>query len=199
MKCVRALQLARKIRRLSQFSGTLQSAVNYEHEAGIERGEIPATDDARKRDVVDDPSYQTLRRAQLRVDVTATLLDRREWARLAAEGDTLQSLHLYTDASPVTGVEIQGMRLDVFKYSGELKHYMMPGASLAYGFTGAADKVAAFLWSLWLMAGPGAHFHSVQLSKARPPPPPPPPPPPLSQGKIFGPSFGEAPVPLTVK
>ena len=64
------------------------------------------------------------------------------------------SIHIQSDASPVTGTELQGMLLDICFLGGAILRRYLPPMSLAYGFCSAIDKTVALLWSLWLVAGP---------------------------------------------
>jgi hypothetical protein len=123
------------------FKATLGSAHAYEH--GTERPEPEK----------DDPSRSNLDRGASRLDLVDMLLLRR---RFAADRsiDRVQSIHLYSDASPVTGEELQGMIMDVFYRGGEHERIVLPGVTLAYGSFNAIVKATAILWAAWLIAGP---------------------------------------------
>jgi hypothetical protein len=88
-----------------------------------------------------------------RMDAVGCLLDRRELAhRYETARDDLVSAHLFTDGSPVTGVELQGMVLQFLWNDDSVDERIMPGVALHYGGCSLWDKVFAFLWSLWLIA-----------------------------------------------
>ena len=42
-------------------------------------------------------------------------------------------MHLYSDASPATGVELQGMILDIMYIDDTLDPFVLPGVCLAHG------------------------------------------------------------------
>ena len=105
------------------------------------------------RDASHDPHWVTLDRASAKLDIMDLLLERRAF-RADRKFDTISSIHLYSDASPVTGEELQGMLMDVCYKSGQGRRLTLPGASLAYGLTGAVSKSIALLWSIYLLAGP---------------------------------------------
>jgi hypothetical protein len=50
----------------------------------------------------------------------------------------------------VTGVEIQGLVVDVLYTNTALERVIMPSSSLQYGHCDDASKTAALLWCLWL-------------------------------------------------
>jgi len=100
----------------------------------------------------DDPPETLLRAARARMDVVASLIDRRELAG-AINADMIEAICLYSDASPVTGTELQGMVAEVVFKSGNLRRIVLPGASLSYGSYDAVNKTIALLHALWLTFG----------------------------------------------
>ena len=100
-----------------------------------------------------DPSRQNLDRAGSRLDLVDCLLLRRcfEADRIY---DRVQSIHLYSDSSPVTGEELQGMLMDIFFYDGSTDRVVLPGCTLAYGCFNAVAKSLALVWAAFLVAGP---------------------------------------------
>ena len=74
----------------------------------------------------------------------------RKW-RLAG---SVKCIHLYSDASPVTGSEIQGMVVDVIFTDASMERFVCPGVNLAYGHTDTFSKGVSLLWAIWLIAGP---------------------------------------------
>jgi hypothetical protein len=105
------------------------------------------------RNTSQDPSRASLQRARQKVDIVAMLLERREY-RAAVVSGRLLALNIYTDASPVMGVEIQGLVVDLIFKDRAMERVVMPGGTLSYGRCGAMNKTAALLYSLWLLFGP---------------------------------------------
>ena len=106
------------------------------------------------RDTSMDPFRTSLQRARQTLDVTTMLVERREYLAAMAN-DEIAALNLYSDGSPVRGVEIQGLVMDVLYTNGSKETVVLPGASLSYGHCDAINKTAALLFSLWLLFGPG--------------------------------------------
>ena len=57
----------------------------------------------------------------------------------------VRSIHLYSDSSPVTGEEFQGMLIDVCEHDGDHRRVTLPGASLFYGTFSVVQKSATLL------------------------------------------------------
>ena len=76
-------------------------------------------------------------------------------------------MHLYSDASPVTGVELQGMILDIMYIDDTLDPFVLPGVCLAHGAFGLFSKAFALLWALFLIIGPWEHGLSFVLGSIR--------------------------------
>ena len=105
------------------------------------------------RDASLDPEKTLLHRALSRADVVAMLLDRREFHadRLF---DRVESISIYTDSSPITGAELQGMVADITKTDGTApRRVVLPGSTLTYGHFDAVSKTIALLWAIWLLVG----------------------------------------------
>ena len=97
-------------------------------------------------------------RSKARLDAVATLLDRREWSGHFIT-DSVLAVNLYSDASPVVGVELQGMVMDVvFKPAMHQGHQTerrtLSGSSLRYGGTDWSSKVISLLLAVFLVIGP---------------------------------------------
>jgi hypothetical protein len=92
--------------------------------------------------------------ARLRIDGVAMIIERR-WFRDLFENrrHEVLSMHLYTDGSPVCGMELQGMILDILFTDGTLIVLILPGCMMHYGGCRVIDKVLCFLWALHLVAG----------------------------------------------
>ena len=82
-----------------------------------------------QRDDSCDPSSVSFERATSRIDIVDMLMERRRFQadRLV---DNVESVHLYSDSSPVTHSELQGMIADVVRFQGEPRRIVLPGASL---------------------------------------------------------------------
>ena len=93
-----------------------------------------------------------LRDARKRLDVVGMLVDRREVAAFLEAG-VIRCVNLFSDASPVTGTELQGMVANLCFFDGSSRTYVLPGASLGYGKYDAANKSIALLHALWLSFG----------------------------------------------
>ena len=101
-----------------------------------------------------NPKRTVLQLARQKLDAVATILDRRQLQHLIrSRSEEIDSVHAYSDASPVTGKELQGMVLDIISISGALTRYIMVGVMLHFGGTRLVDKAIAFVWSLILMIG----------------------------------------------
>ena len=68
--------------------------------------------------------------------------------------DRIEAINVYSDGSPNTGLEFQGMLIDIFYRDDTARQLILPGSTLAYGLTDAISKGLALLWSLWLVCGP---------------------------------------------
>ena len=92
-------------------------------------------------------------KALARADVVAMFLQRRQFKKLRQE-DSVRSISIYSDGSPVVGAELQGMIIDVNFYDNTTEQFTLPGSTLAYGFSDSMSKSVALLHALWLVAGP---------------------------------------------
>ena len=113
------------------------------------------------------PSPAQIRRARVQLDAVSNNVRRRYMTDLYRRGDEVVSAHLFSDGSPVTGVEIQGMLIQVWLVSNTLLEMVMPGVHLAFGQYGLSSKVYAFLWSFFLMCGPRFEVMEFFLGKIR--------------------------------
>ena len=95
---IRALAFSKYLRNQAEFSEALQAAQEFD---------CPELDDA-KRDSSRDPGYGSLLRVAERVDVVDLLLHRREFAA-DYEHDTLIAVNVFSDSSPSSGEEFQGI------------------------------------------------------------------------------------------
>ena len=81
------------------------------------------------------------------------LLDRADM-KLYMESDLLRAANILADASPITGLEIMGMVLELIFKNGTISRRFLPGCAFFFQCTTAFDKTMALVWALWLVAGP---------------------------------------------
>ena len=79
------------------------------------------------------------------------LLERRSIEEWSQSPEKLVSAHLYTDASPVSGVELQAMIISFIFTSGVMITKALPGVTMPPGRCRAVDKAIALFWSLFLI------------------------------------------------
>ena len=127
--------------------------------------------EATKKQVVDTHvcSPTAIRKGRLRLDAIGMSVDRRLIAEVCSDnGANVISAHVFSDGSPVTGTEIQGMALEIFvKDRPKPLCITLPGMSLMYGMMRTIDKAIAFLWALWLVAGPTSVTFTIILMARR--------------------------------
>ena len=82
--------------------------------------------DADDRDATNDDRRTSVERAKAKLDVLSCSLDRREFHADCIH-DAIDAIHLYTDASPTTGLEMQGMVADVYKKQDHATYYIASG------------------------------------------------------------------------
>jgi len=140
---IKALTFSTLLRAQRNFKQGLKAARGWEADDSDDGGADP--------DKVVDGS--TLLRAFGRADITSLLLHRREW-HADRMFDAIEAVQLYTDASPNSGLEFQGMIAQVKKKDGSSYNMTMPGASLAYGLQDCLSKAVTLLWAIWLLCGP---------------------------------------------
>ena len=150
VRIVHALAFARWLRSPKYFVVALDDAVDYLlHDAGSDSDET-----VRRNSATGPKGARSLRRHFARADVVCMNLTRRFFRQWRHDG-SLRAINIFSDASPVTGKELQGMLIDVtFSDGKEPMRLVLPGSTLAYGHTSTMDKGAALLWAIWLIAGP---------------------------------------------
>ena len=121
-------------------------------------------DEEAERVSINDPSRSALERGMAQVDVLDMLLLRR-FFNACAKFDLLFSINIYSDASPASGEELQGMVIDVMCVDGSHERIVLPSSSLRYGMFDSVSKSMALLHAFWLIAGPGHDTLSYTLSK----------------------------------
>ena len=90
------------------------------------------------------PGRTTLLGARLQLDAIACLIERRQIAELSKGPNSIVSAHCFSDGSPVTGWELQGMVLQLFVLGGTFMNIVMPGVSLGYRMCTLMDNIFAF-------------------------------------------------------
>jgi hypothetical protein len=94
------------------------------------------------------------------------LLDRRE-LHGALHSGRIRAITLYSDASPVTGEEVQGVVVNLVYIDDTVVTKILPGASLSYGNANSMAKTVAVLHGIWLLAGPDEETVKLFLDKVR--------------------------------
>ena len=105
------------------------------------------------RDTSKDNSRSALLIAQGRLDILGLLLHRRQFHADRVH-DMIDAITLYSDSSPTSGSEMQGMLCDVFRKGGGFERITLPGSTLQYGQCDAVSKTIALVWAVWLLVGP---------------------------------------------
>jgi len=144
IKLINAIDFCRHLRSTAEFGETLMAARRYEADPDV---------DVVERDASQDPARSSLQRARARADIVGMNIERRQFhAEMAS--DMVESIQCYSDSSPVTGHEIQGMMCDVRRRDNTMRTVILPGGTLNYGMFDAVNKTMAFLWAVWLCFGP---------------------------------------------
>jgi len=130
VKLVDALDFSKYLRDQRDFSNALQAATDFDRAP-----DAPAVD----RDASEDPRRSSLQRARKRLDVVALNIERRLF-HAEVEEDAIASIHCYSDASPVTGCEIQGSIAEVVRKDGGVRKVCLPAGSLSYGHCDSINK-----------------------------------------------------------
>jgi len=144
IRLVLALGFATFLKRTTDFAEAHEACKEYDH----------YSDEEERRPMTKvHPGDATLRRAKARLDVVGMLFDRREIHALLATKQ-IRSITINTDASPVVGLELQGVVVDLMLVDDSKKQVVCPGATLTYGHYDVVNKTVAALHSLWLIGGP---------------------------------------------
>ena len=148
VRTIHAINVAQHLRQPALFQTVLEGCIDY---LGLEEEANPEI----THDVGLDPSRQHMDCSLARADAVAMLLQRRQF-QAWRQGNSVRSISVYSDGSPVVGAELQGMIIDVNFYDNTTEQITLPGSTLAYGFCGSMSKSVALLHALWLVAGPTA-------------------------------------------
>ena len=98
------------------------------------------------------PQRTAILESRRRIDAVAMCLESRELEALYMCQDTVESMHVLSDGSPVTGTELQGMILQIIKRnSRHTVNIILPG--VAHGCCRLIDKALALMWAIFLVTG----------------------------------------------
>ena len=153
MRMVNAVAFAMHLRQVAEFSEAMAAAKR------VDAPDVSDDDaESEERDATNDPKRRQIDIAKAKVDIVGMLLERRQWDQEMTD-DSVLGINCYSDSSPTTGIEIQGMAVDVFKKDNSVRRVMLPGATMKYGHFDAINTAMAFLWAVWLLFGPtNAHM-----------------------------------------
>ena len=144
MVMINACFFRRHLRSAKAYSEARDAAWALEH---------PDSDEEGERDRSMDPRRSQLERAIKKTDVLDMLLLRR-FFEACYKFDTLFSVNIWSDSSPASGEELQGMVIDVLVTDGTSERIVLPGSTLPYGLFDAVSKSIAVLHALWCICGP---------------------------------------------
>ena len=144
IRALDAISFSLKLKQVAEFSDALDDAHVFNWRADH---------DPPPRDRSNDPGRTEINRAKGRADAVGMLVERRIWQQEVAE-DNVESIHCFSDGSPVVGAELQGMIAEVVHRDRTVRKITLPGSTLHYGHCDAINKTIAFLWALWLVCGP---------------------------------------------
>jgi len=146
MIVINAVGFSRFLRSTKDFSAALGAANRYNN----------PDSDVESRDGAEDPKRTKLDDTVRKLDVMDLLLMRRKLHADEAQNNIV-AINLYSDASPVSGSELQGMLMDIHRRdASHHERVELPGCTLSYGQFDAISKTVCLLHSLWLVAGPDA-------------------------------------------
>ena len=116
------------------------------------------------------PSYETLRRARLQLDLMAMLTFRHWFRTLVDSGSDSWCLYLHMDASPQwRGRELFAATVDIVRIGDEKPYsrHLLPLVNLGAAFRTVQGKAWALLWMITLVVGPEYNLLRVFLGKVR--------------------------------
>ena len=142
-----------KVMKACFFSHHLKSKHDLDEALDDAREYEDDNDEGEDREPVLHDSRSGVVRAGMKLDVLSSLLDRRDFHADRIH-DTILAINVFTDASPNTGLEFQGMVADIFKKDASYRRIVLPGCSLIYGMQDAVNKTITLLWAIWLLTGP---------------------------------------------
>ena len=146
-RIVKALKFGRHLKDLGHSGEALVDALDLACADEVQRDEIVAN-------MPKHPKRSVLHKSRIKLDAVTCNIDRRTFQdKIRTRSDELDSVHVYSDSSPVSGAELQGMVMDIVSITGEVVQYVLVGVMLHFGGTRLIDKALAFLWSLCLCIG----------------------------------------------
>ena len=151
---INAAGFSKFLRTTRDFSAAMNAANRFDH----------PDSDMDSRDDKADPRRTGLDNTVRKLDVMDLLLFRRKLHADAAH-DMIVAINLYSDSSPVSGSEIQGMLMDIHRRNDDNERIELPGGNLSYGQFDAVSKSMCLLHALWLVAGPDAQTIRYCLRK----------------------------------
>ena len=145
MLMINATFFRRRLRSGRDFTEAADDAWRFQH---------PESDDEEaERDATFDPRRSSLERSMAKVDILDMLLLRRLFHALC-QFDLLFSVNIWSDSSPNSGEELQGMVMDIMLVDGTHERIALPAASLVYGMFDSVSKTMAIVHAIWMIAGP---------------------------------------------
>ena len=91
--------------------------------------------------------------ARVRLDSVGSLLTRRLFNNGPLQCGRFRSIHLYCDASPIVGVQIFALCIDIV-FAATVFTFNCMGACLGHGCSTTLHKTMTMLWQLWCACGP---------------------------------------------
>ena len=104
VKIFKTLKFARNVRDVSAVHVALDDTIDVWYSDEEEADSV-------KRRGSGAPRKTAIQKHRLRLDAVAMSLDRREFGELWRQRETVISMHLCSDGSPLIGLELQGMAL----------------------------------------------------------------------------------------
>ena len=147
VETIRQLKFAGCLRDQSKTEDALQAAIDAVCPSEALKDEVAAHKPQ-------TPRKSSLYRAGLKLDPVCMNIERRQFKHMhRCCPDVIVSAHIFADGSPVTGLEIQGMVLQLALIQGIFRNIILPGVCLHFGGMSTMDKAIALLWALWLVVG----------------------------------------------
>ena len=163
VKSVRGLAYANFLKNVEEFGGSLDAGQRYDRDDDDDDSDIV-------RDATGDAHVSKISRRKRRMDAVGMCLERRLFhADMATDG--IRTISVYSDASPVSGAEIQGMILEFVKHDDSVRQCILPASALRYGHQDVVAKTMAFVWAVWLCCGPlveHLNYFSRRWAQSRP-------------------------------
>lgn len=147
IKLIRALIFSQHLKSPKYFDVALEDARAYEAEGEADVQSVGVGSAG------PNPSRSQLEMSRARLDAVCMCIQRRYFHSWQQE-DAIDAINIYSDSSPVTGIELQGMLVDYLLNDGTFRRLTLPGSTLAYGLHDWVSKSLALVWSVFLICGP---------------------------------------------